>query len=265
MRFSLTHYLLLILISIFFNQAYAKDYFSGKDGCYLLYDFEKNQLIATNDGKRCQKRVPPNSTFKVPLSVMAFDHHVINQETVFKWDGEKRFLPAWNQDQTPASWIKNSVVWVSQELTPKLGMDTIKKYLKKFHYGNQDFSGNPGKNDGLTEAWLNGSLKISAEEQLAFLKGLVANKLPVEQQAMINTKENMYIETSQDGWKFYGKTGSSPKLFGEGGFIGFVEKDNRHYLIVVNFVDLEPSEKNEYGGLRAKGIAKEVLKDHQLL
>lgn len=47
-----------------------------------------------------------------------------------------------------------SVVWVSQEITQKIGLNKIKNYLKDFDYGNQDFSGDKERNNGLTEAWL---------------------------------------------------------------------------------------------------------------
>ena len=51
-------------------------------------------------------------------------------------------------------------MWLSQLLTPQLEMPKIKNYLQKFNYGNQDFSADVGKNNGLTNAWLNSSLKI---------------------------------------------------------------------------------------------------------
>ena len=60
---------------------------------------------------------------------MAFDADIIIDKTIFKWDGKtKSTLPGWNQDQTPASWQKYSVIWVSQQITPQLGLDKIKKY-----------------------------------------------------------------------------------------------------------------------------------------
>jgi beta-lactamase class D len=40
-------------------------------------------------------------------------------------------------------------------------------------------SGNPGKQDGLTLAWINSSLKISPLEQVGFLEKVVRRQLPV--------------------------------------------------------------------------------------
>jgi beta-lactamase class D/beta-lactamase class D OXA-1 len=204
----------------------------------------------------------------VALSLMVFDQKLITQKTVFKWDGENRGLALWNQNQTPYTWLKNSVVWVSQELTPQLGMSKIKWYLARFYYGNQDFSGDPGKYNGLTHAWLSSSLKISANEQLHFLKLLATNRLPVSLKAMGNTKTNMYLETSSNGWKLYGKTGAGDWVCRKDGvhnksqdgwFIGYVKKKETIYLFVANITNFQKHEVAESDGTEVKNITKTIL------
>ncbi len=82
-------------------------------------------------GDVCHERFPACSSFKVPLAVMAFDSGALNDEKqVLKWDGEKRFLEAWNKDQDARSWMRESVVWFSQRLRPKLGEKKFKEYLR---------------------------------------------------------------------------------------------------------------------------------------
>lgn len=234
-------------------------YFANKSGCFILYDLNRNTVVEKYNSPRCSQQISPNSTFKIALSLMAFDQKLITQKTIFKWDGQHRMLPVWNQDQTPQTWLKNSVVWVSQVLTPQLGMTTIKSYLYRFKYGNQDFSG------GLAQAWLNNSLKISADEQLEFLKKLVSNKLPVSQQAMTETKANMYVETLPSGWKLYGKTGAG-NLEGlqDGWFVGFIQKDKQTEIFVLNFSDLQKvAPTAAFAGVRAKEIVKEIIKSRE--
>ncbi|TMQ59289.1 MAG: class D beta-lactamase [Candidatus Eisenbacteria bacterium] len=137
--------------------------FAGRDGCFELYDLKANKLLVRLNPGRCAKRISPCSTFKVPLALMAFDAGILGDESsVMKWDGTRTAREEWNRDQTAASWIKNSVVWFSQRLTPQLGMQRVKGYLSRFHYGNEDMSG------GLTKAWLQSSLLISPDEQLRF-------------------------------------------------------------------------------------------------
>lgn len=261
--------------NIFANQSLFDKYFNGKTACIIIYDINQNKLIEKYNPKRCDQRITSASTFKVPLALMAFDQGIFNQNTSFKWDGKDKGLSIWNQDQTPKSWFDNSAVWVSQLITPKLGLEKIKGYLREFHYGNQDFSGDPGLNNGLTNAWLSSSLKISANEQFEFLKALVNDQLPVSKAAMHNTKENMYIETTPNGWQLYGKTGTGrfqqqqikmndKTKLQHGWFIGFITKANQKYIFVLNFTDLKTPQDKEGGGARAKLMIKQILNQMEL-
>lgn len=237
-------------------------------GCYLLFNMKTDSLLKKS-GTECQKRFPPASTFKVPLSVIAFDTGVLKDEKqVLKWDGTKRMLDAWNQDQDARSWMKESVVWFSQRLTPKMGKVKAETYLSKFNYGNADLS------SGLTDAWLhppgnkNGNLEISPIEQLEFMKRLWTSQLPVKMRSMDLTKEIMYLETSPNGYKLSGKTGSNffdrEKNIQLGWFIAHVTNGTDEYLSVVMISDLKPYPKNGFGGLRAKELTKSLLAKENL-
>lgn len=229
-------------------------FFNGKIACFILYDPYREKVVAKYNPTRCAEQLPADSTFKIPLSLMVFDQGIINQQSIFIWDRKDRGLAAWNEDQTPKSWISNSTVWVSQLLTPQLGLNRIHSYLKKFNYGNQDFSG------GITHAWLSSSLKISADEELDFLQNLFKRELPVSEQAMDDTLENMYLETSARGWKLYGKTGTGThQHLTDGWFVGLTTKNNRTYIFVLNFSDLAKPVTSDAGGLRAEALAKTLL------
>lgn len=242
-------------------------FFQNKNGCFILYDLTKKELISEYNSTRCEERIPADSTFKIPLSVMAFDQKMIDQNSVFIWDKKDRGIDVWNNDQTPQTWMTYSTVWVSQLLTPKLGLHTIKNYLRKFNYGNQDFSG------GIKQAWLNNSLKISAKEELEFLLALDQYRLPVSKTAIDSTLRNLYLETSPNGWKLYAKTGTGDsahtptniKLRKEDGwFVGYVTKTKHTYVFVLNFSDLKRPQTSEAGGLRAKEIAKKILQQFEV-
>lgn len=228
-------------------QEYAQ-LFKNYDACFILYSINKHKIIsAYNPNNRCNERISPNSTFKIPLSLMAFNQNIINQKTLFQWDGKEGFIPEHKQNQTPKSWLQYSVVWVSQQITPQLGMKRIKHYLAGFDYGNQDFSGDHGKNNGLSHAWLASSLKISALEQLNFLSAMLSDELPVSNEAMTHTKNNLYLGTLDNGAKYYGKTGSgrhgknereeNPSLLRDGWFVGFIEQGKQQYVFVSNLTD----------------------------
>ena len=253
------------------DQQYSR-LFKNYNSCFILYNFTDHKIVAEyNPSDRCHQRLSPDSTFKIPLSLMAFNEGIINQNTVFKWNGIKNDNPEWNHDQSPASWLKYSVVWVSQQLTPQLGYQRIKHYLAGFDYGNQDFSGDPGKNNGLTYAWLGSSLKISAVEQLNFLKSLLSNKLPVNKQAIKYTSENLYQGKLEDGTDIYGKTGSgrhgrnerqtNPSKLRDGWFIGFLVNGRQQYIFVSNLTDKIPASKDkDYGRVALTPPGSVVLK-----
>ena len=208
---------------------------------------------------------------------MAFNQGTIDQNTIFKWDGNQGEIPEHRQNQTPASWLKYSVLWVSQQITPQLGEARIKHYLAEFDYGNQDFSGDENKHNGLTHAWLSSSLKISGIEQLNFLKRMLNNKLPVSTNAIKPTKENLYLGKLDDGADFYGKTGSGrhgrnerythPSLLRDGWFIGFIETGKQQYIFVSNLTDkkiqatIDPSDGSlkPYGSQLLKPITIKIL------
>jgi beta-lactamase class D len=223
-------------------------------------------LEKTIGEENCTQRYPACSTFKVPLAVMAFDTGVLKDENVvLKWDGKKGDREELNRDHDAKSWMKDSIVWFSQRLTPKMGAKKVQKYLDSFAYGNR------GLNGGLTNAWLESpdsdrpSLDISPYEQLEFMKKLWTDQLPASERAMRLTREITYLETSANGVKLHGKTGSSfyeaNQKMKLGWFIAHVQKGNQEYLSVTQFSDLQPSGSKSFGGPRARGITKRILAD----
>jgi beta-lactamase class D/beta-lactamase class D OXA-1 len=225
----------------------------------------QNKLIYSNHSSLCNKRLSADSTFKVALSLMAYNEKLITSKSIIPWDGKKKEFEAWAHNQTPKSWLKYSVVWVSQRLTPKLGMKKIKYYLNAFHYGNQNFEGNPKTHDGLTQAWLSSSLKISASEQLAFLNNMINHSLPLSPFAVDETIKNMALDDIVfNGYHFYGKTGSGHEPqkphVQNGWFIGFMTKGKKRYSFVSNMRDAKAHlSKRPYGGALAKAGALSFL------
>ena len=212
-------------------------------------------MVQRYNTNRCSLRVSPCSTFKIALALMAFDKGVLKDETTtYKWDGVDRGNLLWNRDVAAADWIRNSVVWYSQRITPQLGPATITNYLARFDYGNEDISG------GLTNFWLGSSLTISPDEQLRFLKKLWRGELPVSRHAMELTRKIMYLETSPSGTVLSGKTGShSSEKNAMGWFVGHLEGPHGEYLFVVNYSEENPRRQTSYPGAVARDIFKGIL------
>lgn len=177
--------------------------------CTAVADAGSGEVIRQEGD--CETAVTPASTFKIPISLMGYDASILQDEHAPKWPFRKGYAdwnPAWRTDTDPASWMKNSVVWYSQEITRALGEERFRRYVQAFDYGNEDVSGNPGKRDGLTNSWLGSSLRISPLGQLVFLGKLVRRELPVGAAAYEHTASLVDYGQQPGGWHVYGKTGA---------------------------------------------------------
>jgi beta-lactamase class D len=242
-------------------------YFPNTDHCFLLFNVKTGLYEKTINEERCKTRYAAASTFKVPLAVMAFDAKILKDENqVLKWDGKRdAFREVANQDHNARTWMKESIVWFSQRITPGLGRREFQKYLIDFEYGNRDLSA------GITQAWLvrptndAPALKISAFEQIEFMKKLWTGKLPASERAQKLTREITYLETSPNGFQLNGKTGSNfyndDRKIHFGWFIAHIQKGDREYSSAANFTDLAPYTGESFGGPRAKSETKKILAD----
>ncbi len=218
----------------------------------------------------CQERYTPASTFKVPLSLMGYDAGFLKdahapslpfREGYPDWGGEN-----WTQTTDPTRWMKYSVVWFSQVMAQSLGEPTLHDYAVKFDYGNADFSGDPGKNNGLERAWISSSLKISPREQVAFLRKLVNRTLPVSAHATDMTMKIVETTVLPDGWTAQGKTGMAYPRKPDGQFdydhpwgwyVGWATKGERT-LVFARLVQEETRQKGSAGARVRDGLFKEL-------
>src|SRR5260370_33562729 len=90
--------------------------------------------------------------FKIANSLIARETGVDGdpEKDVFKWDGVKRSIEAWNQDHTMRSAIAASAVPVYQEIARRIGQERMQKYVDLFEYGNRNIGG------GSRQFWLSG-------------------------------------------------------------------------------------------------------------
>ena len=123
---------------------------------------QAERLIGT--AADCSTRLSPASTYKIPHALIGLETGAITLATVEKWDGRKYpNQPKWNQDHTVESSMRPSVLWFFQRMAPRIGATRAREWLTRWHYGNADTSG------PIAEYWVNGRLRISPAEQVAFL------------------------------------------------------------------------------------------------
>lgn len=163
--------------------------------------------------ERAEKRFSPASTFKIPHALLALDAGVVRDEFhIFPWDGKPHAISAWNRDQNLRSSMRGSVVWVYQAFAREIGLEREGQYLQKIGYGNADTS-------GPEPFWVEGELRISALEQVAFLRRLYRNELPFSVNHQRLVKDIMIVEAGRD-WILRAKTGWSGTV---GWWVGWVE------------------------------------------
>ncbi len=229
--------------------------------CTLLVDAATGD-VRVKQGDGCDVRNSPASTFKVALSVMGFDADILQDAHAPAWpykEEYKAWRESWKQTTDPTYWLKESVVWYSQQLTLKLGMERFQRFVDGFDYGNRDLSGDPGRHNGLTRAWLSSSLQISPAEQIAFLRKLLAHKLPVSARAQAMTMEIMPTFQVAEGWMVQGKTGTGSQRKADGTldddrqfgwFVGWARKGDRQLVFARLIKDHEHIEST--AGFRAR-------------
>jgi beta-lactamase class D len=226
-------------------------YFDGFNGAFVLYGLNGNRYVRY-DPQRCAERLLPASTFKIINALIGLETGVIPDENyVIPWDGTQYENSTWNQDHTLKTAFQNSVVWYYQEVARRIGRERMQQYIDAVGYGNQDMTGN------LDSFWLDGAIRISADEQVEFLKKLYQDDLPFSPRSIALVKEMMLVETNQV-YELRGKTGSGrmDNVY-VGWFVGYEEVNGNVYFFATNITSTDP----ETNGLKAKQILQEILKD----
>jgi beta-lactamase class D len=206
-----------------------------------------------HDDERANTLFVPASTFKILNTLIALDAGVIDEHEVLKWDGKDRGVAAWNRDQTLETAFKSTCVWFYQELAKRIGKARYQKILAEVGYG----TANPGPD--LETFWLEGDLKISAAEQVEFLKRLYRKELPFRaasydtlQKIMILEQKPTSVLRAKTGWA----QSVSPQI---GWFVGYVETGERTWFFALN-MDIAKPEDTRYRqeitleALKLKGV-----------
>ncbi len=210
---------------------------AGTDGTFVMLEPAKSRVTVVN-GERHTKGYLPASTFKIPNALIALETGVVKDadHPVFKWDGVKREIEAWNKDHTLRTGFRASAVWMFQEIARQITRTRMRVYVLQFGYGNGNIGGNEDS------FWLDGSLRISALQQVEFLARFESGRLPVNPKSTEIVKDIMFLEKIGNA-TLRGKTGWIPS--GEnkiGWFVGWVERGGETYFFALN---LDPNDEKQ--------------------
>lgn len=228
-------------------------------GSILIYDANKNTYYS-NDFAWANKGNLPASTFKIPNSIIALETGVVKSDsTIFKWDGEKRWMKAWEQDLTLKEAFKVSCVPCYQEIARKVGVKRMRAYLKKLNYNTMVF-------DTLTidNFWLEGKSRISQMQQVDFLKRLYFSELPISKRTESIMKDIMEVE-KKDEYVLRGKTGLSvEKEKRNGWFVGYLENKNGIYFFATNIEPTKNTNQDDFIAIRLNATKAALKNLHKI-
>lgn len=221
------------------------------EACTLVLSARTGETFHKS-GPDCATRFSPASTFKLPLALMGFEAGILTgpEAPAIAYDPAiNARYPAWRQTTTPRHWLKNSVIWYSQWLTRQAGPEAFRTFVDGIGYGNRDLSGDPGKDNGLTHAWLSSSLSISPEEQAAFLIRLVNRDLGLAPETYELLDRTVQRFPTEDGsLSLSAKTGTAwatdaagNRLKGQHGwFVGWVDHGGDRLVFVRLQTEADP-------------------------
>ena len=176
---------------------------------------------------RSRTRYLPSSTFKIPNSLIAIDAGIASgadqrypgPNPNYLVDGNP-FLPAVCEgDLTLRTAFRNSCIPIYQRIAREVGLPAYRSALRAMRYGNPRIGSAP-----VDTFWLEGSLAISAREQVGFLERLRRSALPVSGYAMSEVRSMMVVDDS-NGFVLRAKTGYVfSTVPARGWWVGWVER-----------------------------------------
>lgn len=205
-------------------------------GTFTMLNDQTGNFVRYNP-KRAATRYLPASTFKIPNSLIALETKVATgPDFLIKWDPNRNpqqswWPPIWAKDHTMRTALPNSVVWYYQEIARRVGQGRMQSFVNRFGYGNWDISG------GIDQFWLTGGLRISADEQVDFLRRFYKGHLGVSNTTTQTVKDLLVLEqtpqyrlSGKSGWAGLGEA-SAPQL---GWLVGYLERDGNVYFFAMN-------------------------------
>lgn len=203
-----------------------RSHFGNLPGTFVFHDPQRRRTVRVYP-YRARTRFTPCSTFKVPNSLIALTSKVAKDTRYFiAWDQKRDPNPgwwpkAWARDQTMATALPESVVWYYQELARRIGGKRMWRYVHQLRYGNMRTEG------GIDCFWISDTLRISANEQLDFMRRFYRGRLEGIPRRHIKLLKPLLVLERGPGWVLSGKTGACPghdKHF-LGWLIGYLERE----------------------------------------
>jgi len=254
MQFLFALCVLLVPIQTWAEDAQLAQLFSKERvAATIVIQSIKNGSTFVHDETRANHDYPPASTFKILNTLIGLEEGVTSTHATFIWDGVTREIPAWNKNQTLESAFQSSCVWCFQRIAQRIGATHYTRYLAEVGYGKLHEPFNAAN------FWLDGSLVISAFDQVKFLDKIYRRTLPFKpayydalQQFMLIERNSAYTLYAKSGWS----TITKPAV---GWYVGYIETSHDTWVFALNMDTPDQSalplrQKMTLEALRAKRI-----------
>jgi len=221
---------------------------NGVKGTFGMFNNATGRFTIYNLARYRDSAFLPASTFKIVNALVGLQTGVISGENmVIPWDGVTRSFPEWNKDLTMYEAFRASAVPYFQEVARRIGKDTMQTWLDSLSYGTLKITSR------IDTFWLDGSLKITPDEQLGLVKKLYFNQLPffklnqeIVKKAMLFEDKPAYKLSYKTGWGFYDEIHKKHI----GWIVGWIEENGHPYFFVLN---LESDKKDfDMAGVRMR-------------
>lgn len=187
------------------------------DAVFVTFDGYKTQAYGSNLARADQAYIPA-STFKIANALIGLEHAKATTVEVFKWDGQPKFITAWEKDLTLGEAMQASAVPVYQQLARRIGINLMQSELQRIGYGNAEIGSK------VDDFWLKGPLKITPKQEVEFMYKLAKGQLAFKPEVQQQVKDMLYVERRGEN-KLYAKSGWGMDVEPQvGWYVGWVQK-----------------------------------------
>jgi beta-lactamase class D len=228
----------LLVVTVFFtacstNNVTVDDSFqkyfdsAGVKGSFALFDNGQGRFTIYNLPRYRDSVYPAGATFDIPELLIGLQTGQLKDEKALLVAPDSITIA--QAFQTVG--IDNQSVF--HKLAENIGIDTLKKWVDSLHYGDRIL----GKDTG---GVYNGSLKISADEQLGLIKKLYFNQLPFYKRPHEIVRGLLKKEVNANFQLVYKTASVAYTDHVLGWVLGWVEENRHPYFFVLNLESPDP-------------------------
>lgn len=232
---------------------------AGIDATFVLRDGASGETLR-HDARHAAARFAPCSTFKIPNTAILLEAGAISGlDEAVRYDPALGIgNPAWARDLSLRQAYATSALWVYRALARKAGAGEVARLLAAMDYGN----GRTGGRIRDRPFWVDGTLLVSADEQVDFLQRLHAGRLGISERSMRLTREAMAADAGA-GWRLSAKTGACRAGGGVVNlwYVGYVERARATHFFALHIraPDYQPLMD------RRVALTRDILRDLGLI